>query len=226
MIGMEIDDRLALRAIGSVFKQINFAAANALNDTAFEFRDTERRGLGERMTIRRDFVLQGIQIPRDGKATRDHLVAEAEVEPKREFLAKFEKGGTKTPRGGGDLAIPEAARPSLQDLIPKRLRPRNLQIADGPAQTIGFRKKGGVRRGRVRQKGQGLFRTFLIENVGIFQRVGRGAGSTTRLLYSFTPHAQIYPELRFFETAQMVAEQSFNKHFQRRFIEALGSARV
>lgn len=226
LVKTEIDIAPALRAIGAVTKQIDFATANALNDTAFEFRDAERKGISERMTVRREFVVQGIQVPREGRARRDHLVAEVEVEAKRDFLAKFEKGGTKRPRDGHSLAVPEDARPSPRELIPKRLRPRALQVADGPAQTISFRKNGTIRRGKVRQKGQGLFRTFLIEGMGIFQRVGRGGGSSVRLLYAFTPQAQIDPELRFFETARDVFDRSFSKHFQRRFLEALRSARV
>lgn len=233
MIRIEIDDKAALRTIGSVVRQISFAASQALNDVAFEFRDTERRGLAERMTIRREFVLQGIQVPREGRATRDHLVAEVEVEHKRDFLAKLEEGGVKTPRGGGSLAIPKAARPTPQSLIPNSLRPLQLQIAKGTAQGIAFRRKGSKAfqklgpfslRG-IRRKNQGLLRSFLIEDVGIFQRIGPGGGSSVRLLYSFTPRAQIPPDLRFYETALDVAHRSFSNHFQRRFLEALRTAR-
>jgi hypothetical protein len=225
MIGVDIDERGAVRVIGSVLKQINFAAANALNDVAFEARNTERTHVQEAFIIRRPFVTQGIQVPSGGKATRDHLEAELVLDPSRDFLAKFEQGGEKTPRGGHSLAIPDAARPTPQSLIPNRLRPRNLQFADGPAQSIGFRRKGGITRRGVRQKNQGLFRTFLIEGVGIFQRVGRGAGSTTRLLYAFEPRAEIPAELKFVETAREVATRSYRDHFHRRFLDALRTAR-
>jgi hypothetical protein len=225
MISVQINEQAALRAIGAVFKQVTFAAANALNDTVFEARDAVRTDVQGNFIVRRPWVLQGIQVPSGGKATRDKLEAELVLDPTREFLAKFEKGGTKSPRAGGSLAIPEAARPTPQSLIPARLRPRRLQIADAAAQTISFKRKGGIGRGRIRQKNQGLFRTFLVEGVGIFQRTGRGAGSTTRLLYGFEPRAQIPADLHFERTAREVAARSYQRHFNTRFLEALRTAR-
>lgn len=225
MIRLTIDDQAALRAIGAVVKQVTFAAANALNDLAYEARDTERTNIQGDFIVRRPWVLQGIQVPSGGKATRDKLEAQVVLEPTRDFLAKFEKGGVKTP-SGRNLAIPETARPTPQSLIPSRLRPRRLQLAEGTTQGIGFRKDGRTARRAIRQKGQGLFRTFLIEGLGILQRTGRGAGSRAQLLYAFKPRAEIPPDLHFERTAREVAARSYQRHFNRRLLEALRTARA
>jgi hypothetical protein len=80
-------------------------------------RDTERAGVQGEFIIRRPWVTQGIQVPTGGKATRDKLEAELVLEPSRDFLARFERGGAKTPRSGRDLAIAESARPTPQSLM-------------------------------------------------------------------------------------------------------------
>lgn len=217
MIGIAIDDRAALRAVASVFKQVNFAAANALNDLVFEARDTERNTVEGRFTIRRPWVLQGIQVPTGGKATRDKLEADLVLDEQRDFLTKFEKGGVKRPVGPHSLAVPDDQAFRHTQVIPQGKRPKAFE----------FRLHRTKLNNAVQFKGDQ--RTFIIEKGiferGIFQRVGRGPRSEARLLFWLTRAAQVEPDLRFERTANDVAQRSYHRHFQRRFIEALRTAR-
>jgi len=213
----EVEVDATIRGINAVFRQIRFAATNALNDTVFEARDTERNLIEGDFIVRREWVLQGIQVPKGAKATRDNLETELVLEAKRDFLAKFEEGGIKRPRGGHSLAVPHDESFRRSQVVPKGKRPKALAF-----------KLHRTSTGKAQFKGEQ--RTFIIEKStferGIFQRIGRGRRSDIRLLYWLTRAALISPDLHMERTAREVAVKSYQRHFNRRFIEALRTARL
>lgn len=213
--------------------QIPFAAVGAINDTAFAARDEIRTGIRERFTIRRQWVVQGIQVPRGGKATKRRPVAIVEVEHRRRFLVKFEEGGVKTGTQLEPIAIPtEHIRPTQQAIPPRRLYPKNLGLAprrDISGGTINPRIR--VTRGGFRRL-VGKYRTFVLDpsemtasTWGIFQRTGPRR-QDIRLIWAYRRQIPIPAILEFVQTATRVVKERFEKFFGKRFDQAIRSARL
>jgi hypothetical protein len=225
-VGMNLDTRQFERLTKAVLRQTPYAMKEALNKTALTFQEVKRRDYHRTFTLRRASFIerQGVKVL-NGFATKERPEITIGNDRKADFLAKFEAGGTKTPRGE-HLAIPGNAIDKSK-VIPRNMRPRALEIADGVAQGINVsRKRGTVTAGKVRRPGQGLRRTYLVPEVGIFQRRGKGAGSTSRLLYGFKRAARIDADLRFMERAREVMSKQFGKNFAQEFAKAIRSARV
>lgn len=196
--------------------QIPFATSKAINATAVEFQQTQRRGMRDRFTIRRPWVLQGVKISRGDFARKDRLQARIHIDQKREFLVIHEPGGIKEPRGAL-FAVPDAARRTKAGVVSKTIRPRALS----------FERWG---RGRVATVYRGDKRTFMVVphgrlRGGIYQRRGKGKRGRVRQLFSFTPAARIEPRLEFEETAVRVVGSTFKAIYAREFERAIQSAR-
>lgn len=220
MIIIALDPADLLGELDSIARrQLPYATARALNAVAFDFQDAQRGGLAERFRLRRPaFVQQGIYFPKQQRADyrRGDLSATVSIEPKRDFLSKFEQGGWKAPRSARRLAVPIGARRTKSDIV---------QAGDRLG-ALGFRLHGRGPKGTV---GRGLKRTFSIrfpDGRGyIFRRVGRGKGSTVHLLYLFRPRVAIPPSLEFHATAVEVARARFVPAFAAAFGDALRTAR-
>jgi hypothetical protein len=123
---IRVDTSATIKGLENLVKQVRFATSKAMNDAAFIARDAERRHVEEAFTVRRPFVLQGIQVERP-YATKANLTVALSVEPKRDFLTKFEEGGTKTPQGQ-HLAVPDAQTFDRSRVVPRGKRPKALQL--------------------------------------------------------------------------------------------------
>ena len=186
------------RAMRFLFRdQMRFAASLALNLTAKGIQAEEREGLKERFTIRRAYVLQGIKISKF--STKRNLEAHIEVDPSRGFLFKFEEGGITRPRGRSFAVPTKAAKRTKTGVLRRAQRPKALEL-----------KFHG--RGSKAEVFKGKRRTFLIRRAdgsgAIFQRVGRKRSGDLRHLFSFTPEAQIDPDLQFELTARTVFQET------------------
>jgi hypothetical protein len=225
---IDLDVRQVDKLTRAVIRQLPFATANALNKTALTFQDVKRRDFRSTFLLRRKPFIeqQGVKVLK-GFAKKDKLEITVGVDPhKADFLTKFEPGGTKRPRGE-HLAIPSPKSLDRSKVIPRNMRPKALDIADGVAQGITVRrKKGTVTPGKIRRAGQGLRRTFEVPEVGIFQRRGRGAASTTHPLYLYGRQARIQPELRYIDRAREIMSRKFNDNFRAEFAKAIKTARV
>lgn len=191
--------------------QIPFATSRAINATALSFQDKQRKGIQERFTIRRDWVLRGVKINREDFARKNKLEAIVRIDPARDFLVKFEQGGTKHPTGSR-LAIPDEVRRTKSGVVSRVLRPRALDFeAVGEGRYVGAKK------------------TFMLRKPGgrgvIFQFFGRRRNRKTRTLYTFAPSAKIDPILRFEQTASETIRREFEEHFSREFDRAIRTAR-
>ncbi|HEX6925696.1 MAG TPA: hypothetical protein VF167_09700 [Longimicrobiaceae bacterium] len=205
--------------------QVPFATSRALNAAALAFQTKQRGEMSGRFTVRRkQWVDRSIKMRRTDFATKRSLEAFVRVEtpgdPSRsDILAQHEDGGTKRPKDGGHLAIPQDVRRTGAGVIRKDQRPK----------AFGFRPHGSSGRVFVGDK-----RTVLIYTGGgggvILQRQGRrGKGSSKRgglrLLYRFTSKADLDERLRFVETAHETAPAAFARAFPEEFAKAVRSAR-
>lgn len=211
-------------------RQVPFALSQALNKTALEFQKQERKGIDEHFSLRRkSWAQRNVKIGRGDFATKKRLVAtvrmEAPGDPSRsDVLAKFEAGGTKQPKDGGRLAIPDKARRG-KGVIPEKMRPKAFAFEL-------VSKKAGV------EVYKGDNRTFMIKRAdgtgGIYQRTGKvtkggktagrrrmreGRDLNVRTLYRFTQSATIDSRLHFEATAN-----GMNARISHNFEEALAKA--
>lgn len=185
---------MSLQGLLTFDRQIAFAASRALNKVALAARDAERAKLRETFTIRNNWPERG-PLRVEAKFSSKSSLSAAVVSG-ADFLARQEKGGTKTPRGRA-LAIPTSkVRRTKRGLVAKSLRPKNLQGA-----FVIQGKKGAL----------------------LVQRTGKK--KTLRVLYGLEPSAQITAAPTFFPTVRQVVRQQFQTAFREELAKALASAR-
>jgi hypothetical protein len=66
---------------------------------------------------------------RDARASKTSLAVEIYDKLDRGNLQKQAKGGTRTPHGGSNLAVPISSVPKTSRGVPSRLRPKNMPTA-------------------------------------------------------------------------------------------------
>ena len=223
---IDVDTNAAevVRSLRFLFRdQVPFATSLAINHTAKGIQAVQRDGMRRRFTIRRPYVLQGVKVSKF--STKRDLEAIVEIDPSRGFLFKFEEGGTVRPRGRR-FAVPDEVRRGKTGVVSRVMRPRGLRF-----EFHGSGPKAEVHRG--------LKRTFMIRRPdgtgAIFQRLGRRGRKRLppgqqrpgklRMLFSFTPKAEIEPTLEFELTAQTVFERTFARNFEASFDRAVRTAR-
>jgi hypothetical protein len=80
---------------------------------------------------------------------------------------------------------------------------------------------GRTKTGR-RRVGVTRTKTYLVPEVGIFQRVGPGA---TRLVYAFTRGKKLEPRLRFVATAKKESDRWFREEMEKEVLGAIARAK-
>jgi hypothetical protein len=195
---IEVDARAVLSYLDSLSKQTPFAVKTALNNLMTHGQGLVQSQLSQSFTLRRKtFIERTVKVRK--WASKTSLVAEIGIDPARDFLAKFEAGGRKTPRGNF-LTVPIAVRRNKSDIIVKNMRVRELQLRAHRTAT-----------GAVQLKGRN--RSFAIKGPtggAILQRVGRRPRGTTlaeeissgsvRVLYAFKRSVPIPASLHFYST--------------------------
>lgn len=172
-ISVDIDSVVKLTA--AVLRQLPYATNNAITKTAKEAVDAGRKALEHELTIRKQFILNRIKILQYSKVGNLTAIigVDANVQGAPLLLGFLEEGGTKTPTAGEGIAIPltgEATRPSFPQSVPTAFRYTNLKF-------IGNKGKKN---------------TFIIPNVGVFQRIATGKVSSDVVeIYSFKPSARL-----------------------------------
>lgn len=211
MITVQVDTAPITAALNSIHEdQVPFAASLALNNTAKGAQAAIREGIQQRFTIRRDWVLEQIKIPKFSTKRDDPMSVMITTTQPGDFLDKFEAGGTKKPRLGVNVAVPIMARPSRGQIVPDNLRPKRLNLHEQGHRIVGDQ------------------RTFLIElrngKRGIFQRVGPGRDGI-RLLYWLTPSVPIPASLRMVRTAVDVVDELWAINFEEARERAVSTAK-
>lgn len=210
---IKVDVSEATKYLNSIAaKQLPFATSLAINETAKRVQEAQREEVKKHMKIRRPWVLQGVKII--AWARKNMLSAIITIDAERDFLAKFEDGGMKRPRGE-HIAVPDSVRRTKADIVSRGQRPKSFN----------FREAGSGPEAKILK---GNRRTFIIERPdgsgGIYQRYGKGANAIRRL-YSFTSDALIHPILHFHDTAKRVVPQVFATEFRKAFERAMATAR-
>jgi len=204
-ISVDIDMENVVKLTATVLRQLPYAANNAITRTAREAVDAGRAEVAGDLTIRKKFILNRIKILQYSKVGNltaiigiDNTVRGAPL-----ILSFLEEGGTKSPNLGTDIAIPltgEAPRPSFADSVTTALRYTNLRF-----QNLKGRKK-----------------TFIIPNVGIFQRVAAGdSPESTVLIYSFKPSAKLPQHIHVRDAFVKVIGERFSPIFTEEFTKEI-----
>lgn len=191
-------------------RQLPFALSLALNRTAEDGQAAVRRHLTEAFTLRRKaFIERTIKIETRDRASKTKLFVDVGVDPTRDFLAKFELGGLKTPRSGKSLAVPIDVKRNKADVVAKPYRLKALGL-----------HKVTTHKGKVRIIGEQ--RTF-IAGGAVLQRVGRKG--QVRVLYALKPSVPIKPTLQFVDTMTRTVTQRWQPNFEGSFAFAVKTAR-
>lgn len=223
-IRIEIDTKEQERRLSALGRQqFPFAASLALNNLTKLAQGEVRAHYRKTFTLRRpDFIeKQGAKIFKF--SSKRDLSTVFGVDPKADFLEKFEQGGTKRPTAGRlALAVPLDVKRNKRDIITRGNRPRAFGFIRGTA---------NVRTKITRYFGRK--RTFLIQYPDgrgwIFKRKAKGRSGElfagTSVLYTLQPSGQIAPQLEFVGIAARVAARDWVKVWDDAFAKAMRTAR-
>lgn len=201
MLDIEIDDKSIKRTarwLDSVGKkQLPFATALALTQTAKDVQKAELKHLHTRFTIRNKWPERGPYAIKVQSATKKRLFSK--VFTNADWMPVHEFGGIKTPEGN-NLAIPTSnVKRGKTGKITKGQRPQNLKRSFILTQSNG-------------QK-------------GIWKRTGRGKRSEIKPMYWLEPRAKIKEWWDWFRVGFTTVNRTFNKNFSRALDRAIRTAK-
>lgn len=132
MIDVEVttDNQTGLAGmISGHASQLPFAYSLGLNKLVNAAQGAVKDSLAGKFTLRQPSFIQNTIYRQPGQdfATKTNLSATVRVDPKRNFLAKFEDGGLKHSRSGKDVAIP-ILREENKGLIIKKGDPLSVAM--------------------------------------------------------------------------------------------------
>jgi hypothetical protein len=204
-ISVDVDVEEVVKLTAAVLRQLPYATNNAITRTAKEAVDAGQKEVAGDLQLRKKFLLNRIRILQYSKVGNLTAIIgiDTNVQGAPLILGFLEEGGTKEPIHGPDIAIPltgEAARPSFPQSVATALRYTNLRFDN--------------RKGRKR--------TFIIPNVGIFQRVAAGdSPDATLLIYSFQPSAKLPQHIHLRNALLKVIGERFNAIFSEEFTKEI-----
>lgn len=204
-ISVDIDAEQVVKLTAAVLRQLPYATNNAITRTAKEAVEAGQKEVSQDVLLRKNFILGRIRILQYSKV--NNLTAIIGIDTKVQgaplILGFLEEGGEKTPTRGQDIAIPltgEAARPSFLDPVVTSLRYTNLRFEN--------------RKGRKK--------TYLIPNVGIFQRVAAGdSPEATELIYLFKPSVKLPSHIHLKNAMLKVIGERFSPIFSEEFTKEI-----
>jgi hypothetical protein len=137
----------AARSVGAAADQIPYAMSLALNRSAEVTRNfLIKQTWPTHVTQRNASFIAASLTTRDSRASKTSLAVEIYDKLNRGNLQLQAKGGTRTPRGGGSLAVPVSTIKKGARGVPARLRPKALQNS--------FKRNGKLytrdKRGRIK----------------------------------------------------------------------------
>jgi len=197
-LDVQIQGTGALTFLKNSAKHTKYAIANALNQTLKDVQVAERAPLADQLHLRgkREFLLRQIAVLTFASAARSTFEGRARIGQRPGLmLSKFESGGTHQASRGPNVAVPKigGARPTADSDVPEAYYLRTLALKSRASRAQ--KRVGGV--GRI----TGNNDTFLVPNVGIYQR----QGTKVVKLYSLRPFVSIPKRLNFQQTGVRVA---------------------
>jgi hypothetical protein len=120
----------AAQGIEGVAEQLPYALALAMNRSADVTRNLLiKQTWPTHVTQRNQSFIAASLTTRDARANKQSLAVEIYDKLDRGNLEMQAKGGTRTPHGGSNLAVPASNIPKGARGVPKRLKPKNLPTA-------------------------------------------------------------------------------------------------
>ena len=183
----------------SVEKQVTFATAQALTQTAQQAQAAVTKSVESTFTVRNNWDKPsnkfGIKVI---PATKDNL--QAGVATDADWLTQHETGGTKTPAGNA-IAIPtENVRRTKRDIVQKSQRPGALR---GKRDIVLMTRNGPV----------------------LFQRRGRKGNTKLVPLYRLAPRAKIKKASTVLEPTEQTVQAKLADNFFKALQNATATAR-
>lgn len=215
-IDLHIDSAELVLRLQNGQRRLAYAVVNAINNTAKRIQAAERQRVEEEFTVRRkEFMRREAAIIKPFASVRQgRAYAEIAVGQKpRLLLSAFERAAERKPFTPAARSVAEPvgggpARPQFSQQVTPELRMGRLRFD----RTKTGRKRAGVARTK----------TYLVPEVGIFQRVARDA---TRIVYFFSRGKRLEPRLHFVETAEKEAQTWFAEEMEREVVNAIARAR-
>lgn len=223
----------AFANVNARIRQINYATAAALTQTAKDVQTVVKAKMPQAFTLRRQWIVGGIRIvPADKNAAR--IVAKVFSIDGPKYMGRQETGGIKTGMGGGSfigtgrnrLAVPGPGARSSKTALVRR--------ADLPS-ALGKWVPGTSKRSRKAGVGNVVKGAFI---------VGAGPGKkprTTRyghqmlavktarrgfkIMYYLEPSAHMRPRLQLVSTGKAIMFARFPSTFARILAQAVANAR-
>lgn len=207
-----------LNGLRNAEKRKAYAIVNAINRVAKEIQVVERAAIQRDLTVRKkEFILRQAAIIKPFASVKKGIMhAQISVGRRpRLLLRQFEQGHERVGQaalrrlGERGVAVPVVggARPSKSRVVPEAFWIGKLQLKRPPRKG---RRKVRALRGVAPPKvatmppvPRGLQRTYLVPNVGIFQRREGGV----RMLWAFLPRVSKARMFRFGERALRVAKK-------------------
>jgi hypothetical protein len=232
LIKTNVDISQAIALTELILRKVPYATNNALTRTAKELLIVERDDLKTEFQIRKQFILNRVQIVKYSTANSlwTRVAINRNVQGGELLLTMFEAGGEKIPQLGPELAVPltgAAARPSFAQNVRPSLLYKALNM-----------QKHTTALGKIQFKGDR--RTFIIPGIGIFQRgsskrrgararAGESSGrneSGATLIYSFKRGVPLRAQMHFVRTARELVNLRFPIIWREEFVKELaGRAR-
>lgn len=204
MLSIKADVDAAERMLSDIGrKQLPFATAMALNDTAADVKEREERGIEQEFDRPTPFTKRALYVRR---ATKSRLAAQVGVKPvQAEYLRLQVTGGVRRPKRRA-LVVPAGARLNRYGNLPK-----------GALGRLG-------KRANVFATSQGKRRAAHLPP-GIYQRTGGRAGGRVKMLVAFEPRASYAARWQFHPVAMRRARAVFFDHFVGRMRQAMATAK-
>lgn len=209
-ISMRVDNTALFRRLGpKADRALAYGVVNALNKTAKEVQQAERERVLSEFDVRQKAFIsrEAAKIERENFANVRKGQAWVEIgvgQKPRLLLSEFEKGGTRYPFVGEHVAMPvigSPARRTRKAKVPKQFTFEQLNFQKGRNRTY-----------------TGANRTYLIPEVGVFQRGAKRKRKAERhdsvMLYAFVKPFQLKPRLAWVRTARRTAQSSFRRHLE------------
>lgn len=197
MIDVKADFRAAERVLSDLGrKQLPFAMAMAINETAMVVKEAEAEEIGAVFDRPTRFTQNGLFVARASKSRLTATVGVKRIQAG--YLELQVTGGTRRPKGQA-LVVPVNARLNAYGNLPRRA-------------VAGMKRKKGA---FVASRSSG---TRL--PAGIYQRTGRKGRGGLKMLVAFEPRASYRARYRF----GPVAEEAALSRFEDAFFEWLRKA--
>ena len=188
-------------------RQIPYASAKALTDTAWQIKTDEEKGLKEHLDRPTPFTQKGIGVK---KATKSTLEARVFIRDNRsKYLKWVVDGGTKHPHGRYIAAPSQIRLNKYGNIAGKTKRIKSMLSNDD-------KFFSGQPRGVGKNTSRGT---------GIFRRIGKGKRSRLKMEVSYIKKAEAKAIFPFYGIADDRVSKSFMKNMTKAMRIAIDTAR-